>query len=94
MLPRVKAVKHLKDYELQISFADGTVATLDFRDRVTGRGGVFVPLQDIEFFQQVVVDREAGTLVWPNGVDFCPDVLYSEATGKPIAALSAEADVA
>jgi hypothetical protein len=23
-------------------------------------------------------------LVWPNEVDFCPDVLYSEATGTPL----------
>jgi hypothetical protein len=52
--------------------------------RIAGRGGVFRPLQDVEFFKQVRVDSEAGTLVWPNGVDFCPDVLYSLATGKPI----------
>lgn len=41
-------------------------------------------MQDMEFFKQVRVDPEAGTIVWPNGVDFCPDVLYSLATGKPI----------
>ena len=36
------------------------------------------------FFRRVEVDREANTLVWPNGVDFCPDVLYHEATGAPL----------
>jgi hypothetical protein len=91
MFPRVTVVKHLKDFELQITFTDDTTATLDFRDRVSGRGGVFSPLQDIEFFKQVRVDPDAGTLVWPNGVDFCPDVLYAEATGKSIESLAAEA---
>ncbi len=93
MLPRVTAVCHVKDYELKISFSDGVVADLDFRRRIVGRGGVFEPLQDAEFFARVAVDREAGTLVWPNGVDFCPDMLYAEATGKPIDELGAEVDV-
>jgi hypothetical protein len=30
------------------------------------------------------VEPEAGTIAWPNGVDFCPDVLYSFATGRPV----------
>jgi hypothetical protein len=46
---------------------------------------VFAPLEDVAFFRQVAVDEEGGTLIWPNGVDFCPDVLYAEATGKKIA---------
>jgi hypothetical protein len=94
MLPRVTFVRHVKDYELELRFSEGTTATLDFRSRVVGRGGVFVPLQSVDFFRRVVVDQEAGTLVWPNGVDFCPDVLYAEATGKQIAALGISADVA
>jgi hypothetical protein len=49
-----------------------------------GRQGVFVPLQDVAFFRPVTVDPEARTLVWPNGVDLDPDVLYSEVTGKPL----------
>lgn len=84
MFPRVRGVRHVKGYLLQITFSDGTVADLDFRRRIAGRGGVFGPLESVEFFSQVVVDKEAGTLVWPNGVDFCPDVLYAEATGTPI----------
>jgi len=87
MFPRVRGVRYVKDYELEIRFSDGTVATLDFRRRVLGRGGVFGPLESMDFFAKVAVDQEAGTLIWPNGVDFCPDVLYAEATGTPISEL-------
>lgn len=84
MFPRVIAVKHVEGYRLEVTFADGLRAELDFRDRIVGRGGVFAPLEDVAFFKQVQVDKEAGTLVWPNDVDLDPDVLYSEATGEPI----------
>lgn len=84
MFPRVKDVHYLGDYRLKLFFTDGAHGELDFRERIIGRGGVFKLLQDVEFFRQVSVDPEAGTLVWPKGVDFCPDVLYSEVTGCPI----------
>jgi hypothetical protein len=89
MFPRINEVRHVEDYRLEIYFSDGTVAELDFRPRIVGRGGVFAPLEKVEFFRQVTVDHEAGTLVWPNGVDFCPNVLYAEATGKSIAEMDA-----
>lgn len=57
---------------------------MDFRSRVLNRGGVFRPLEDVIYFAQVSVDPEGQTLVWPNGVDLDPDVLYSEAFGVPI----------
>ena len=94
MFPRVTQVRHLKDYELEIRFSDGVLVNLDLGERIRGRRGVFEPLQSVDFFAQVSVDPEAGTLVWPNGVDFCPDVLYAEATGKSIEQLDTELDVA
>jgi len=94
MFPRVTRVRHLKDYQLEVGFSDGTVAELDFRKRITGRGVVFRPLESVDYFAQVAVDSEAGTLAWPNGVDFCPDVLYAEATGKSITELGFATDVA
>ncbi|MBI3472428.1 MAG: DUF2442 domain-containing protein [Candidatus Solibacter usitatus] len=87
MFPRVKQVRRLGEYRLELSFTDGTKGELDFRERVLGRGGVFSPLEDVSFFGRVAVDPEAGTIVWPNEVDFCPDVLYSLVTGKPIRSL-------
>ena len=89
MFPRVSRVRHVHDYCLELSFADGTTTELDFKHRIVGRGGVFRQMEDVEFFKQVRVDPEAGTIVWPNGVDFCPDVLYSLATGQPIRVLTA-----
>lgn len=84
MFPRIIDVKHVEDHRLELTFADGVQAELDFANRILGRGGVFTRLEDVAFFKQVRVDPEAGTVVWPNGVDFDPDVLYSEATGTPI----------
>jgi hypothetical protein len=84
MLPRISRVRHIQDYRLELTFSNGVQAELDFRNRIVGRGGVFEPLQSIDFFRCVEVDPEAHTLVWPNGVDLDPDVLYSEATGEPL----------
>ncbi len=84
MFPRVTHVRHIREYRLELTFSDGATGELDFKDRVVGRGGVFGPLEDVSFFGQVRVDPEAGTIVWPNEVDYCPDVLYSLVTGKAI----------
>jgi len=85
-LPRITRARYVEQYRLKLTFSTGECAVVDFRDRVVGRGGVFAPLEDLEYFRQVRVDPEIGTLVWPNGVDICPDVLYSEATGAPLPA--------
>jgi hypothetical protein len=37
---------------------------------------LFGPLRDRCVFQQVRLDEEAHTLVWPNGADFDPATLY------------------
>ena len=84
MFPRITSVRPIQDYRLELTFANGVRAEVDFKSKIVGRGGVFAPLEEFEFFQQVKVDPEIGALVWPNDVDFDPDVLYSEATGTPL----------
>jgi len=77
-------VKTLDGHNVELSFKDGLTAVVDL-DRVIDRfEGIFDPLNDPEYFRLVRVDPEMGTIVWPNGADICPDVLYSYASGKPI----------
>jgi hypothetical protein len=40
-------------------------------------GELYEPLRDADYFRQVMVDDEVGTIVWPNGADFDPDLLYT-----------------
>jgi Protein of unknown function (DUF2442) len=42
---------------------------------------MFKPLRDESFFALVAVDEDLGTIVWPNGADLAPDVLYKKAMG-------------
>ena len=84
MFPRITEARHVRDYVVELAFTNGERAEVDLRDMVAGRGGLLATLEDLGFFARVTVNREAGTIEWPNGVDFCPDVLYSRATGTPI----------
>jgi hypothetical protein len=85
MFPDLKSIRYLRDHLLELTFSDGTTGTLDFAPLVTGKGGVFAPLEDKTYFARATVNEDIGTVVWPNGVDFDPDVLYSQVTGKQIA---------
>jgi hypothetical protein len=80
MFPRIQSVKPLEHYTVELTFTDGLCAPGDLSKWIVGHGGVFAPLQEVSYFRRVEVDPEAKTIFWPNGVDFCPDMLYAEAT--------------
>ncbi len=82
-LPRVTAVKPTGDYRLQLTYTDGVRGEVDLREWIVNQGGVFTALEDPNYFRQVRLSKTGGTIEWPNGVDFCPDVLYHSITGKP-----------
>lgn len=84
MAPEPIKVKYLDPYRVEVKFANGVSGVADFADLVRESRGLLIPLKDVEFFKKVRVDAELGTIVWPNGVDVCPDVLYWLATGTPI----------
>ncbi len=80
----IREVKPLPQRHLQLTFEDGLQATVALDQIVHEYTGVFAPLLDADFFNQVQVVSELGTIAWPNGADVCPDVLYSLACGKPL----------
>lgn len=75
-LPEVTGVEVLEGHRLRVSLADGTAGVVDLA-YLLGRGPVFEPLRDHEYFARVRVDREGGTIVWPNGADVAPETLYA-----------------
>jgi hypothetical protein len=81
----------LDGYRVELSFSDGVRGIVDLTNRIVGRGGVFAPLENPDFFRQVAVDPELGTIVWPNGADICPDLLYAWTTGEVVAPPEPEA---
>ena len=74
MHPRVTGVRVLSGFTIELTFADGSHATLDMEPWIRGRSGMFGPLQDPAYFALVTVNPEAGTIVWPNDADLDPDV--------------------
>jgi len=83
MLKDIVAVKYLEKYLLHLRFEDGVEGVIDVSQLIEF-SGVFAPLQDISFFQQVKLNTELGTIFWENGADLDPDVLYAIIKGEPI----------
>jgi hypothetical protein len=86
----VTAARVLDGYRVELTFSDGAGGAVDLAQRIVGRGGIFGPLEDPRTFGQLRVDDELGTIVWPNGADICPDLLYAWATGQPVLPSEAE----
>ncbi len=61
-------------YTLRVTFDDGAIKVIDFMPML--RGELYGPLRDLGVFEQVRLDVEVGTLVWPNGADFDPATLH------------------
>jgi hypothetical protein len=71
---RVRSFEIVSAYVLRIHFDDDTEQAIDFRPILAGE--IFGPLRNLELFNQVQIDREVDTLVWPNGADFDPATLH------------------
>jgi hypothetical protein len=60
---------------LDVRFNDGVRKKVDLTPLLTGP--VFELLKDPAYFARVVIDPQAGTVVWPNGADLAPEALYN-----------------
>ena len=71
---RVISFAIVAPYTLRVGFEDDTLQVIDFQPILAGN--FYGPLRDIHFFNQVKLDPEVHTLVWPNGADFDPATLH------------------
>ena len=86
LLVRVVDVSIVGDYTLRVEFDDGAQREIDFSQVLYGH--YYGPLRDVALFNQVRVDPEVHTLVWPNDADFDPATLYdwNDGDGAELAA--------
>ncbi len=78
----VTEYKIIGPYTLRLAFDDGEQTTINFESVL--HGFYYAPLRDLNLFNQVRVDPEARTLVWPNGADFDPATLHDWHKGDGI----------
>ena len=71
---RVCRFQIVAPFALCVGFDDGTEQVIDFRPVLAGE--LFGPLSELSLFNQVAIDPEVHTLVWPNGADFDPATLH------------------
>ena len=90
MLVDIVEVQALGGHRLHLRFADGVEGEVDLGGVIRWEG-VFAPLAEPGRFAEVHVDPTLGTIVWPNGADLDPDVLYAALTGRSIGLPSATA---
>lgn len=71
---RVRSFAITAPYTLRVDFDDQTSQIINFEPVLAGE--LFRPLRDLTVFNQVKLDPEVHTLVWPNGADFDPATLH------------------
>jgi hypothetical protein len=76
MLHEVRSAYPVGSHHLILEFETGEYRVINLRPFL--EGPMFEPLKDPAFFRQAKADPDAGTVVWPNGADICPDVLYAK----------------
>ena len=72
---RIVSAKPLKAFRALLGFSDGTTREFDLELYLTEP--IFDSIRSSpEAFREISLDPELGTVVWPNGADLDPDVLY------------------
>jgi len=72
---RVVSFERVAPFTLKVVFDDRTSQVIDFRPIL--KGELYEPLKDPSLFDQVRIDPEVHTLVWPSGADFDPAMLHN-----------------
>jgi len=78
---RVVSFEKVAPFTLKVLFDDGTSQVIDFLPIL--KGELYGPLKDPSLFDQVWIDPEVHTLVWPTGADFDPAILHNWPESSP-----------
>jgi len=84
MIHLIKEIVSVDPFKLILRFNTGEVRLVDLTAKLnewaTNPQSKFAALKDFKNFRKVRLDENFDTLVWENGIDLCPDVLYDLST--------------
>ncbi len=76
----IKKIEKITDFELLLLFSNNEIRKVNLENHLkkwaTSPDSKFGQLLNPVFFKTVKLDPEMETLVWDNGIDLCPNVLY------------------
>lgn len=81
MLVDIIYVRPRKNFFLYLKFEDGLTGVIHLETMLSFEG-IFSPLKEWVYFCLVKVNPDLGTIVWPNGADIDPIVLYEEISNR------------
>ncbi len=74
MFQHVVKAKYIENFKVWIAFDNGKSGEIDLSQKLKNRGGVFAPLQNLDYFKNFKIEND--TLSWENGADIAPESLY------------------
>lgn len=73
---RLKKIKVLPNYKLEVTFTDGTHGFVEMAQLImSDKAGVFSALKDEVIFNQAYLLH--GVLTWPGEIDLAPDAMHA-----------------
>jgi hypothetical protein len=80
MLHLIKEIVGYNNFELVLLFNNNEIRKINFEPKLkewtTSPQSKFGQLLNLDLFKTVKLDEEMETLIWENGIDLCPNVLY------------------
>ena len=81
MLHWITNIVSVETYILTLQFNTGEIRIVDIEDKLNdwskSPDSKFKQLLQPDYFKSVKLNKELDTIYWDNGIDLCPDVLYS-----------------
>ena len=71
----------VEPFKLTVKFNTGEIRQIDLEAKLNEWGvdpkSKFAQLKDPAYFRTVKLDPDFNSVMWENGIDLCPDVLYN-----------------
>ena len=74
MEPKITSIQYTEGYVYRITFSDNKKGVVNLEPFLWGEA--FEQIKDADYFRKAYVDKETGTITWPNGIDLAPEALH------------------